>query len=441
MTCRAVLAVLVLRINVGFVFRSLAIFFLIGLVRSYGQGTLLDFEELQGMFFFDGGAPVPEASRLGTEELSKGVTFSSRGGFAAVVNLGAGHATSGINGFAGVNLAGGLDYSAFVSVVFSVPGYPQVAATTDFLSVRSDQFGGGPANSILAYDVHGHFLVSDDKADSGGATLSVSVPGIHQVILRGNGGTGFDDLRFNPLKSTKVIIDFENFSGMGFAAGNTVPAFARITDRYASLGLLLSSARGYAALVELGTGHAVSGVNGLGAVNASGQLDYESPIELRFISPTNSSLPAITDYVSINIDRLHTMGSGHYLLEAYDITGQLIASVTGVDANSPPAILQVAGIHRVLLYGSGSTAFDDLIFDPIEVVEPYIDTARSGEMLEVRWPAAFNDFLLEQTSNLGTPILWERVSATPVLDNGNFAVAFPISSTANRFFRLRNDTP
>ena len=56
---------------------------------------------------------VPSAAQLTTQfQSTDGLTFSSAGGFASVVNLGAGHATSGTNGITGSRPDGTLTYDA-----------------------------------------------------------------------------------------------------------------------------------------------------------------------------------------------------------------------------------------------------------------------------------------------------------------------------------------
>src|SRR5205823_3393253 len=102
-------------------------------------------------------------------------------------------------------------------------------------------------------------------------------------------------------------------------AGAVIGDEAKLTDQFASRGVLFSSGAGYAAVVNLGDGHAYSGTNGIGGSTSGGTLSYGAgePVIITFVSPTNRNVPAITDYVSARVDRLHTDGSGHYTVEAY----------------------------------------------------------------------------------------------------------------------------
>src|SRR3989442_2473772 len=127
-----------------------------------------------GMAFLDG-TPVPVDGRLGTQlQLSDGVSFSSIAGssivgYVALVNLGSGHATSGVNGIGGVDAANTLRYNSPVMITFTLPGDPSTPAITNFVSIRGDQFAvvGGSA-TMEAFDVNGLSLGSVTAADVAG---------------------------------------------------------------------------------------------------------------------------------------------------------------------------------------------------------------------------------------------------------------------------------
>ena len=163
-----------------------------------------------GMAFLDG-MPVPLDARLGAQlQLSDGVSFSSIAGssivgYVALVNLGSGHATSGVNGIGGVDAANTLRYNSPVMITFTLPGDPSTPAITNFVSIRGDQFAvvGGSA-TMEAFDVNGLSLGSVTAADvMGGLTLSLTMPNIHSILLTQAPGSliAFDDLTFNPLSS------------------------------------------------------------------------------------------------------------------------------------------------------------------------------------------------------------------------------------------------
>ena len=191
------------------------------LVLASGEragADVVSFEDLPGMMgmgFLDG-TPVPSDARLSSQlQLSRGVSFSSIAGYVALVNLGIGHATSGLNGIGGVNAANNLNYNSPVIITFTVPGDPSTPAVTDFVSIRGDNFPAGisgcpPAVGgcamMEAFDING-VLLGEKVAvpDEPGLTLSVSIPGIHSIRLtQTRSDIAFDDLRFNPL-TTHVL--------------------------------------------------------------------------------------------------------------------------------------------------------------------------------------------------------------------------------------------
>src|SRR5437016_9782640 len=157
--------------------------------------------------FLDG-MPVPLDARLGTQlQLSDGVSFSSIAGssivgYVALVNLGSGHATSGVNGIGGVDAANTLRYNSSILITFTLPGDPSSPAITNFVSIRGDQFAvvGGSA-TMEAFDVNGLSLGSVTAADvAGGLTLSLTVPHIHSILLpqAPRSLIAFHHLSFNP---------------------------------------------------------------------------------------------------------------------------------------------------------------------------------------------------------------------------------------------------
>ena len=173
---------------------------------------VITFETVPGltaMGFLDGTA-VPSDARLSSQlQLSQGVSFSSIAGYVALVNLGIGHATSGLNGIGGVNAANSLNYNSRVVITFTLPGDPSTPAITDFVSIRGDNFPAGGSATMEAFDVNGVLLgsvtASDEVGTTRGLTLSLSIPNIHSIRLtQTQSDIAFDDLRFNPL-TTHVL--------------------------------------------------------------------------------------------------------------------------------------------------------------------------------------------------------------------------------------------
>ena len=167
--------------------------------------VLITFESVTGITTtaaYPDGSPVPAGARLSMQlQMSDGLSFSSTAGYVALVRLGSGHATSGVNGIGGVNASNVLKYNQPVVITFSMPGSPSTPAVTDFVSVRGDQLQGAGSATMEAFDPGGAKIGSVTAADvRGGLTLSLSVPNIHSVRLtQTRSDIAFDDLKFNPL--------------------------------------------------------------------------------------------------------------------------------------------------------------------------------------------------------------------------------------------------
>jgi hypothetical protein len=164
-----------------------------------------------------------------------------------------------------------------------------------------------------------------------------------------------------------VSINFDNLVATPFsAAGFSVIAPARLSNQLAAQGVLFASSSPYVAVVDLSTGTS-SPPNAIGGTDFSGLISYSVPITLQFVSPLDSTIPAVTDFVSIKGDTFVT-ATGTNTLIALDILGNTIASVVQTE---PPAVtlsISAPGIHSVIIIGSGSTAFDDLTFNAVTAV-------------------------------------------------------------------------
>ena len=160
-----------------------------------------------------------------------------------------------------------------------------------------------------------------------------------------------------------LLVDFELIPGMPNAPGAPVPAASRLSDQYlAMFGVRFSSNSPYVAVVSLGPNHAVSGTQGIGGTTADGDLSYQSanPIIASFFDSTGSQ-PMVVTTVSIHGDEIYATGTK--TMQAFDVSGTLIATVTLPD-DADPLVISAPGIHSVAITGSqGNIAFDDLRFD------------------------------------------------------------------------------
>lgn len=175
----------------------------------------LNFEDQMGMTYWSGNA-VPGYAQLSTQYAPLGVTFTSGAGYAAIVNLGVGHATSGTNGIGGTTLAGMLTYDLANPIVATFDGI------TDFVSLRGDYWGSQLPITLNAYDIAGALIGSDTALDSGGTLLSVSVAGIHSVQFLGThdfGGVAIDDFTFNAPAAAKTVPEPESLILTALALG------------------------------------------------------------------------------------------------------------------------------------------------------------------------------------------------------------------------------
>ena len=82
---------------------------------------------------------------------------------------------------------------------------------------------------------------------------------------------------------------------MPVGAGATIPLEARLSNQYlTAFGVRFSSGAGYAAVVDLGAGHAGSGTVGIGGSSDGATLTYNGafPITLTFVDPLDTTRQA-----------------------------------------------------------------------------------------------------------------------------------------------------
>ncbi len=145
------------------------------------------------------GTGVDAAAQITNQFESVGALFSTTGGagYAALVNLGAGHATSGANGVAPVASTNTISYGSVLDILLVVPG-TLTPAVTDSISIRGDHDPSGGQVFFSAYDLLGNLIVSGQAQDTGGNTFSLSAAGIHEFrVQSGNADVAYDDLTFD----------------------------------------------------------------------------------------------------------------------------------------------------------------------------------------------------------------------------------------------------
>ncbi|MDP1661965.1 MAG: hypothetical protein Q8L55_08615, partial [Phycisphaerales bacterium] len=160
-----------------------------------------------------------------------------------------------------------------------------------------------------------------------------------------------------------ILIDFELLPGMGNSPGAPIPAASRLSDQYlATHGVRFSSGAPYVAVVVHGGG-TPSGTRIIGGSTSGGLLTYQQtfPLVARFFDATGTQPMTVTQ-VSIRGDLNPIPGTK--TIEAFDLSGTMIASQTLEDGNPAALSVNAPGIHRLRFYSSSATVgFDDLRFD------------------------------------------------------------------------------
>lgn len=169
--------------------------------------------------------------------------------------------------------------------------------------------------------------------------------------------------------SANTLINFEpplpsGLVAMSFWEDTPVVPQSRITNQYSNLGILMKNV----ALVNLGSGQATSGINGIAPTSVSGKIDYGSQATFTFVDPQNNASPATTDYFAISTDQ--SGGSGNTTtISGYDLNGNFLGSVSHIDTGGIMLQLQNIGkIHTIVVgstlinHGSGGIALDDVRF-------------------------------------------------------------------------------
>ncbi len=119
--------------------------------------------------------------------------------------------------------------------------------------------------------------------------------------------------------------------------------------------------------------HSPNGSNGIGGSTDTDLLTYNDafPITISFWDPTNPSLPATTDFVSITG---HLWGSSFTVsFDAFDIFGNLVDSDSGQDIGGRVYSVNADSIHTVrwsgvptpTIGGSGGAGLDLLKFNSV----------------------------------------------------------------------------
>jgi hypothetical protein len=174
------------------------------------------------------------------------------------------------------------------------------------------------------------------------------------------------------VSAQQIVLNFDELAASSnFFPGDFIPVADRLSTGYlASSGVQFSSTGGYVGVMQLGIGNAVSGANGISSSTSINTVTYSStdPLVAAFFDPANTSVPGITNFVSLSTD---LQGNGiNVTLQAFDINDQLIGSFATPDTGGTTLSLSVAGIHSVHFLGNGSSGVDDFTFNPVVAAVP-----------------------------------------------------------------------
>lgn len=237
---------------------------------------------------------------------------------------------------------------------------------------------------------------------------------------------------FRDVRST----DFEGLPGASSSPGPVAESAFLEEQFLSSHGVRFSSGGESAVVVRLGGNHAASGLNGFAGMQ-SGQLNYSAPIEMSFWTPEDPTLAATADFVSVRLDLLGG-GAGTIRMTAFDIVGQLLGSTNINDVGGRVLGLGRPRMHRIVIEGNGSAAFDDLVIGNLTPSRPMLRSQRQGDMVRISWPAGFVDWKLQFTTSIAEPMNWLDENFTSVEFNGTeYSIRMPAELNNPYFYRLR----
>jgi hypothetical protein len=175
---------------------------------------------------------------------------------------------------------------------------------------------------------------------------------------------------FNTARGADHLLTFEEpgLVAMSNSPGLAVPVASQLHDQFLStLGVSFSSGAGYVAVVN----HSCctpSVPNIIGGTTGGGTLSYAAPVIITFFDPSNTAALGVTNFVQMRGDFTSIPGSA--TMNAYDVFGALVASVTDID--NPAGInltLSASGIHSVVLTQTSATiGLDNLSFNNVAAV-------------------------------------------------------------------------
>jgi hypothetical protein len=125
-------------------------------------------------------------------------------------------------------------------------------------------------------------------------------------------------------------------------------------------------------------------------------------------------------------------------MTAFDLAGELLGSTNINDVGGRVLALARPRMHRIVIEGNGSAAFDDLVIGNLTASRPTLRSRREGNMVRISWPAGFEDWKLQFTTNIEQPMNWLDENFTSVEFNGTeYSIRMPAELNNPYFYRLR----
>ncbi len=190
----------------------------------------------------------------------------------------------------------------------------------------------------------------------------------YTLVVSGNGAASVTTNAFD-VTSQPTFINFDNLPAIAPGSG-FIPVADRLSNQLSNLGVTFSTGLGADYVPVVGPSDAVSPPNQIWLATTDNTLVLSLPYYavINFVDPSNPSVDAVTDFVSIRGD---VDGSSNTLtMEAFDVNGDLIGTDTQPDTGGETVSVSTPGIQSVHIIMStpqgqvGGIGLDNLMFDP-----------------------------------------------------------------------------
>ena len=120
--------------------------------------------------------------------------------------------------------------------------------------------------------------------------------------------------------------------------------------------------------------------------------------------------------------------------------GRFLTSTVAVNvAASNPSGGQQLGLRLVNLNNAPGIEvnWDNVRLEHGPIPSPVLAISRSGNSLQLAWPATMSGFTLQSATNLAPPVDWQLAGLTLIQTNGEFRAVAPFPTTGAAWFRLQ----